>query len=607
MPYDPYRDHRARKVAQASSAAAASSSSTSALGLHQLHAANGNGSRRYGGPGSGHRSASIASGLESETEYDGSSVFSFASTPSNMGQQQSFSSLYQPRPTRPSPNLLSPDLDPSSIHHRRRSSGRSSRPALASTPEHAEPPPEPRRRSGRQSTLRSAVYDSPLRRYVRHMSTAALPLGLIVILAIKWLVGLGEYSGRNTPPRFGDFEAQRHWMDLTARLPLGIDWYTFGPDWWQLDYPPLTAYHSWLLGKIGRLIIPAGFAGSRGFESPALLVYMRSTVIASELACWIPAVVGYATWLLRDRSSRTRTIGVLSLLMWPGLVLVDNGHFQYNSVMLGLTLAAVLCFQRGHDGLGCIAFSLSLCFKQMALYYSPAVFAYLLGKCIAQGLFRGQAPAVKLFLKLAVCTSLTFLVLFAPFLRPFPRAPLYALHRIFPVARGIFEDKVANFWCASNVVIKWRHFFAPTGMARLATLATLVTLAPSTYLVLKSPRHRLLPLALLASSLSFFLFSFQVHEKSILLPALPLLLLLLPRGQGRNALAADRAEQEWGIAVLVLNTATFSMFPLFKVDGILLQYAVMQALWNMVIGYNPLKLASGSLLKGLSIVSRKAT
>ncbi|CRK28273.1 hypothetical protein BN1723_018345, partial [Verticillium longisporum] len=27
------------------------------------------------------------------------------------------------------------------------------------------------------------------------------------------------------------------------------------------------------------------------------------------------------------------------------------------------------------------------------------------------------------------------------------------VHRIFPFARGLFEDKVANFWCALNVVI----------------------------------------------------------------------------------------------------------------------------------------------------------
>lgn len=46
---------------------------------------------------------------------------------------------------------------------------------------------------------------------------------------------------------------------------------------------------------------------------------------------------------------------------------------RYNSIMLGFTLWAVICFQTGHDLLGAVAFCLSLSFKQMALYFSPAV------------------------------------------------------------------------------------------------------------------------------------------------------------------------------------------------------------------------------------------
>jgi alpha-1,3-glucosyltransferase len=47
----------------------------------------------------------------------------------------------------------------------------------------------------------------------------------------------------------GDFEAQRHWMEITIHLPLS-KWYTYDLQYWGLDYPPLTAYHSWLLGKM---------------------------------------------------------------------------------------------------------------------------------------------------------------------------------------------------------------------------------------------------------------------------------------------------------------------------------------------------------------------
>jgi alpha-1,3-glucosyltransferase len=47
----------------------------------------------------------------------------------------------------------------------------------------------------------------------------------------------------------GDFEAQRHWMELTVHLPIS-EWYFYDLLYWGLDYPPLTAYHSWLLGKM---------------------------------------------------------------------------------------------------------------------------------------------------------------------------------------------------------------------------------------------------------------------------------------------------------------------------------------------------------------------
>lgn len=50
--------------------------------------------------------------------------------------------------------------------------------------------------------------------------------------------------------------------------------------------------------------------------------------------------------------------------------------------MLGLTLWSINLFYLGHDVLGALAFVLSMGFKQMALYYAPAIFGYLFGKCL---------------------------------------------------------------------------------------------------------------------------------------------------------------------------------------------------------------------------------
>lgn len=169
-----------------------------------------------------------------------------------------------------------------------------------------------------------------------------------------------------------------------------------------------------------------------------------------------------------------------------------------------------------------------------------------------------------LFARLGVVTVASFVALFLPFLPPF--SPLSAIMdpitRIFPFNRGIFEDKVANFWCASNVLMKWKFKASAATLVRISTLLTALGFAPAVAAAIASwmrlgqsqPQFStvvtdedkdkdakakvdtavavpvtLQPVllhALLTSAMSFFLFSFQVHEKTILVPLMPLTLLM---------------------------------------------------------------------------------
>lgn len=52
---------------------------------------------------------------------------------------------------------------------------------------------------------------------------------------------------------------------------------------------------------------------------------------------------------------------------------------------LGFTLLSMDFFAQGRDLLGAICFVLSLGFKQMALYYAPAIGSYLIAKCLSLG------------------------------------------------------------------------------------------------------------------------------------------------------------------------------------------------------------------------------
>ncbi|EMD39848.1 glycosyltransferase family 57 protein [Gelatoporia subvermispora B] len=464
-------------------------------------------------------------------------------------------------------------------------------------PQRAQPPVGPRDEGGMGKRWVRWMHKQGLKRFVVLSSVLAA-------VWVKWAVGLGSYSGQGTPPMFGDYEAQRHWLELTIHLPVR-QWYTYDLQYWGLDYPPLTAYVSWLCGIVGSWIDPSWFAlaSSRGIETPGSKIYMRATVLAFDTLIYVPALIFFARAWQGTRSIRTQELVLLVLLFHPALALIDFGHFQYNSVMLGLTLLAINFFSTGHDLLGAVCFVLSLGFKQMALYYAPAIGSYLLGKC----LYLGSTKGSQLFIRLALVTSATFLVLFLPFLPPF--APLSAIRdpiaRIFPFARGLFEDKVANFWCASDVLVKWRRWASRGILVQLSAGLTALGFLPAAAGLISAgwklrkraqtaqetdkekedaatPMLPLLPYALLTSSMSFFLFSFQVHEKTILLPLLPMTLIL-----AGAASAPGTHTSAYNMGMLVNNVAVFSMWPLLKRDGLSLQYVALTVFWNHLLGYNP--------------------
>ncbi|KAG7514278.1 hypothetical protein JOB18_029633 [Solea senegalensis] len=369
-------------------------------------------------------------------------------------------------------------------------------------------------------------------------------------------------AGAGKPPMFGDYEAQRHWQEVTYNLPVQ-EWYFNTTDndlnYWGLDYPPLTAYHSWVCAYIAKMINPewVELHKSRAYESPAHKLFMRATVLVADLLIYIPAVVLYCFYLT-DGSSRKKVSTLFCFLLYPGLILIDYGHFQYNAVSQGFALWGILALGLGWDALGSMAFSLALNYKQMELYHALPFFCYLLGKCVKTGL---TGRGFFMLLRIAVTVLVSFALCWLPFLSD-PSQALQVVRRIFPVARGLFEDKVANTWCSLNVLIKIRFILSRDSQLYLSLVCTLLAVLPSSIKLLTKPDFWQFKLALANSSLAFFLFSYQVHEKSILLAALPVCLLL-------NDLPL--------VVIWFLQASTFSMLPLFLKDGLLVPYVVTSA------------------------------
>lgn len=96
--------------------------------------------------------------------------------------------------------------------------------------------------------------------------------------------------------------------------------------------------------------------------------------------------------------------------------------------------------------LGAIFFTLSLFYKQMQLYHALPFFFILLGQATKQKSLIGKFTEVGLYGTSVIVTSS---VILSPFLL-YTSNPAVQLgqiaHRLFPFARGLFEDKVANVW-----------------------------------------------------------------------------------------------------------------------------------------------------------------
>jgi alpha-1,3-glucosyltransferase len=407
--------------------------------------------------------------------------------------------------------------------------------------------------------------------------------------ALRIAIGFWCHSGQDNhhgsrAAYGGDFEAQRHWMELTIHLPIG-DWYWYDTEYWGLDYPPLTAYVSWLCGWASHYMVgeeSVAFITSRGIENPTHKAFMRGTVLVWDLLIYTTAV-WYSTFAGDRKSLWAALIG----LVQPAILLIDHGHFQYNTVALGLSIWSFryMTLPRS-DFQSCIwggfLFTLALNFKQMTLYYAPVVFFYLLGRCLSSGLPR----FVPRILGLGLTVLATFYVLWEPFVKygpsNRPTVPVerlvHTVRRIFPFERGLFEGKVANLWCALNTYpVNIRDRIPADRQPILSLVFTVLLMLPSCVKMIlvgleghSPPASAKIPPAIVSKrpwilllwaatscALSFFLASFQVHEKSILLALAPCTLLLWQ----------DPIFVEWFSVACV-----WSLWPLLQVDRLQVPY-----------------------------------
>lgn len=291
----------------------------------------------------------------------------------------------------------------------------------------------------------------------------------IILLAcgaftLRSIISLQTYSGYNKPPMYGDFEAQRHWQEVTINLPI-IDWYTNTSDnnlmYWGLDYPPLTAYHSLMNGWIAKKLNVSYIElhKSRGITTEEHQNFMRNTVLVADLLIYIPALIIAVKSIGLQWHPILSVLSLVIALFYPGQIIIDNGHFQYNNISLGFAALAIAAIFRNSQRVAAVLFVLALNYKQMELYHALPFFLYLLGQSFTSTSSKSMEFSQKLIAGIKNVTILglivifTFALIWAPWLQSIDHLK-QLVHRIFPVARGVFEDKVSNVWCIVNVFYK---------------------------------------------------------------------------------------------------------------------------------------------------------
>lgn len=374
----------------------------------------------------------------------------------------------------------------------------------------------------------------------------------------------------------------RNWLAITHSLPVS-QWYYENTSEWTLDYPPFFAYFEWLLAHAARLCDPMIVrVYNLDYDSWQTVCFQRMSVILTEL------VLVYALQMFIDSaplsSKKAAQACALSIILSPGLLIIDHIHFQYNGFMYGILLwSLVLARCRKTLLASGVVFAALLCFKHIYLYLAPAYFVFLLRTyCLSsRSIFRIKFMNC---VQLGAGIAAMFASAFGPFaaMKQMPQL----LSRLFPFSRGLCHAYWApNVWAlysfADRVLIQRRSHMTPPS-CRLVSAADFAAVAPrfgldpkaeamqsvtrglvgdTAFAVLPdiSPRmcfvltlvFQALPLiklfmqptwerfvgAVTLCAYASFLFGWHVHEKAILLVIIPFSLIAL---QDRRHLGAFR-------------------------------------------------------------------
>lgn len=229
---------------------------------------------------------------------------------------------------------------------------------------------------------------------------------------------------------------------------------------WTLDYPPLFAYFELFLSQIAyyfdKNMLKVYLTNlkqifEKSYRSMTTIIFQRISVILSEVVLLI------SIFLFKSKSNHLsylifyfsqNSVIYYIFLFNPCLLLVDNIHFQYNGMLIGLLLISIYFISRGQDYFGAIFFIILFNFKHLFILLAPVYGIYLLKHyCIDRSSIINFLVMGFTVIVCNLCSiSLAMLFLYYPFISSFTDLQ-QIFSRLFPFQRGLVHTYWApNFW-----------------------------------------------------------------------------------------------------------------------------------------------------------------
>ncbi|KAG0294060.1 glycosyl transferase [Linnemannia gamsii] len=454
-----------------------------------------------------------------------------------------------------------------------------------------------------------------------------------------------------------DFEVHRNWLAITHSLPIS-QWYLEKTSEWTLDYPPFFAWFEKFMSIFAAYVDPKIVqVDNLNYDTLATIYFQRTTVIISELVLF---------WALQRMLTVMGNRPLQKIINWslmlnPGLLMVDNIHFQYNGFLYGI-LGKLL-----RSG---ILFAALLNFKHIYLYIAPSYFAFLLRAYC----FENSGNSIRARSWISAFRPLNFLALgfsviavFAASLGPFVamnQLPQLA-GRLFPFKRGLTHSYwAANFWAlysfADRIMIVWvsktplgQYFnlaldesalsattrglvgdtafgVLPTVTAQHTLILTVLLQIPSLISVFRKPTFDRFIGSVVLSAFASFLAGWHVHEKAILLCTVTMSVAIANQigaspNSGANAGAFSTSDQKGSLpltprdvrAFMIVSLAGYiGLWPLFFTRPETPIKVLITAIWFVVVGSgldqcipkqpksNGVVLTNKSMLRYFSVLER---